>query len=56
LNKKFSATIASKCGSPEEYSENIDLYKFLISGMLTFITSMVGTMGNILSIITLLHR
>ena len=49
-------TIASKCGVHEEYSEVIDLYKFMISGVLTFITGVVGTIGNILSIITLLNR
>ena len=52
----FPATIVSKCGSPEEDSAKIDLSKFLISVVLTFITVMVGTVGNILSIVTLLHR
>ena len=49
-------TIASKCGVREDFSERIDLCKYLISGVLTIITVVVGTIGNFLSIITLLNR
>ena len=52
----FSAQIIFQCGSPKEDSELFDLFKFLISGLLTLLTGVVGTLGNILSISTLLHR
>ena len=56
LNSSCSAEIVVKCGSPGEESEMLDLFKFLISGVLTLLTGLVGTLGNILSIATLLHR
>ena len=49
--------IRSQCGQSEENSSEIlPITKFLVSGVLTSITLIMGTIGNTLSIITLLHR
>ena len=50
------ATIASKCGVTEDHSGQMEKYKYLVSGVFTIITVVVGTVGNILSIIILLNR
>ena len=48
--------IISECGQPSYNKSLVDGFKFYISGLLTAFTGICGTVGNILSIGTLLHR
>ena len=58
--KLILATIKSKCGLPSTATDaDLDIFsdlKYFVSGILTLVTAVVGTLGNILSIVTLLHR
>ena len=52
----FLDLIISNCGQPSYDKSLVDGFKFYISGLLTSFTGICGTVGNILSIATLLHR
>ena len=57
FTNSISATIKTKCGFPSE--TELDIFpslKYFVSGILTLLTAVIGTLGNILSIVTLLHR
>ena len=46
--------ITSTCGQTDE--EDLSGWHFYISGVLTAGTGVVGLLGNILSVVTLLHK
>jgi uncharacterized membrane protein HdeD (DUF308 family) len=48
------ALITSTCGDGDE--DNLYWWQFYISGVLTVLTGVVGLVGNILSIVTLLQK
>ena len=54
VSSSIASLITSTCGQTEE--EDLSGWHFYISGVLTAGTGVVGLLGNILSILTLLHK